>query len=147
MGTPTTNEAMAPACSDSQALQEKYRKLLRDFQTFQIELKTITNGDSSIAQASSNLNSRIDGIGEFIRSQLHPMYFNEVRADDSTIAQRVFDIQEILELILVQADFSSILAMSQVNKDIRGKIEGSSRQLQLKRYLVPETDSQAQPIM
>lgn len=152
METATTSEARASACSDPKALQTDYRKLFRDYQALQATLSNTRaiNGGYTIEQVTSALASikqSANGIGKFVTSQLHPMYFNEIRADGSTPGQRVFDTQELFELILLQADLPSILAMSQVSKNFRSRIDGSSRQVQIKLYLAPDTGLQSQPIL
>lgn len=139
------------ASMDSPALQEKYRKLLADYNALQSNLNTtlakIASGDCTFDQVSSNLaatKASADSIGEFINSQLHHTYFNEIKAQDSTIAQRTFAIPELLELILLQADVRSILAMMQVCKSIRSHFRTTSANLRIALFYLPDTDTTRQ---
>lgn len=72
----------------------------------------------------------------FDSKAIHPMFYNERHQDSSTIAHRVFDVVEVLEMILTHLEIPDVLIMSQVNHSIRRAI-GDSTKPQMKLLLRP----------
>jgi hypothetical protein len=69
----------------------------------------------------------VDGLGEYFRDELSPIYWNVRRADDSTMAQTVFGIPEILETILSTCEVLDVLRFYQICKVVRDIVGGSSK--------------------
>ena len=57
----------------------------------------------------------------------YPDFYNERRTGDSTTAIRVFDIPELLELILENLDVLDLLSFYRCNRSIRDAIDASSK--------------------
>lgn len=63
-------------------------------------------------------------------------YYNEIRPRNSIVAQKAFDVHEILEMILLNATVSSVITMERVSSSLRATIAASPK-LQIKLCLKP----------
>jgi hypothetical protein len=122
------------------------RKVLAHQRKLQADLagtiKEVGGGGCSYEEIISKLSAMQEdtaAFGEYLRVQLKPKYYHEIRTDDSTIATTVFDIPELSELILLRAEVQDIMAIQQVNKNLRDIINTSSK-IQTKLYLKPEDE-------
>jgi hypothetical protein len=81
----------------------------------------------------------VDGLDEYFKDELSPIYWNVRRADDSTMAQAVFGIPEMLENILSNCGVLDVLKFYQTCKGVRDIIDGSSK-LQIQMCLKPAAE-------
>ncbi|KAK3686475.1 hypothetical protein LTR37_019794 [Vermiconidia calcicola] len=63
-----------------------------------------------------------EGIDDFLSRIVETKYYNEHRADDSTIATRVFNTPELLEGILRHCDYTDIMTFEQTCKSAKAII-------------------------
>lgn len=98
---------------DSLATETKEREAISNCFNLQSTLKLLASHapehlikDVNSAQASFN------GIVDFLKGVTNPVLYNEVRRSDSRVANKVFHIPELCEMILMQASFFDILNMS-----------------------------------
>ena len=69
----------------------------------------------------------IAGLDAFFSATLSPVYYNEYRQENSTIAQRVLDIPELLEILLEHLDVATIMTVYETRRGILDIIEASSK--------------------
>lgn len=69
----------------------------------------------------------------------HTVQIAEETADEATAAAKVFGIAELLEQILIEADFVDVLLLQRVNKTFAATTSNSTS-LQYKLHLKPEYD-------
>lgn len=130
---------MVPKQSQQSALPEDpKRKVLAHYFSLYSSIQLLTN---QAAHNGSHANVQtynvaavvadIKGIGEYLSSQLEPMYYNEHRPPDSTKATQVFLIPELLEMILESTDFIDILHMSETCHSIRDVYASTTLQVGL----------------
>jgi hypothetical protein len=135
---------MAPKQSQQLALPEDpRRKVLAHYFNLQTSIQLLTNqvahtGSRANVQTynAAAVNADINGIGEYLSSQLEPIYYNERRQPDSAKATKVFNIPELLEMILESTEFIDILHTSETCRSIRDIIYASTK-LQVRLYLRP----------
>lgn len=98
------------------------------------ELATrIQNGDTNIVDIEKvvlALQDHSDGLHDFVVKRISPSIHNEVKQPDSDIARKVFNIPEMLDMILSKLDIPDILKMTQVSHALKDAI-GSSTKLQV----------------
>ena len=135
---------------DSAGVSEAFRSALDN--QLQLEeglrqLKQLTDSapDSSTPQSShivQTLESSSNGLRQFISSIAHPVFFNErINSNgEQRMAQKVFEIPELLERILLSIDMQDIINMRQQSKIIHANIKGSPK-LQRRLFLLPDTSS------
>ena len=95
-------------------------------------LKKVESGEYSSAELKSSLlsvQSHVTGLGGHFSRQLrtNPEFYNERKPEGSTIACRVFDIPELLEMILEHLTIPDLLKFYQCSTSIRDSIESSSK--------------------
>ncbi|KAK3686473.1 hypothetical protein LTR37_019792 [Vermiconidia calcicola] len=84
----------------------------------------------------------VQGLGAYFSGFLEPLYYNERRNESSTIAMKVFQIPEILELVLANLDVEEILLASETCPVFRDTIAASSKlQTLLQLRAAPATQS------
>ena len=98
-----------------------------------------------VASSLSAMENNTNGIGKYISFRLDASYFNEIRSEESTIAERVLSMPEILEHVLLFTDVESVMAMERVNKKLRNIIDASPK-LQSAIYLKPSLESTDTPV-
>ena len=78
-----------------------------------------------------SIEASTEGMHDFIASFAHPELFIERSASNGAdrVAQKVFNVPELLELILIETDTNTVRTMCEVSQTIRANINGS-RQLQ-----------------
>lgn len=131
--------------------QDITRQGLSHYQSLEADLKTTLDGirrgtidlEDTINQLQA-IEKHVEAVGRYLSSQIEPSYYNEIRPSDSTIAERVLTIPEILELILLNANITSIVAVELASKSIRNIIYGSPK-LQIKGGLKPLQPPENQP--
>ena len=78
--------------------------------TLDFLLRSVRHGDySQLETGLLQAKEDADGINNYFRSTLKPVWYNERRSKDSNIAQRVFHTPELLELILVELGFYDLV--------------------------------------
>ena len=135
---------MAPNKSQQTAeAGDPKRKVLAHYFNLQASLRLIDRAASHNGQygedftgTAAEAHSDMNGIGEFLSSQIEPIYYNERRQPNSTIATRVLQIPELLEMILEDTEFLDVLHMSETCHGIRNVIYASNK-LQVKLFLKP----------
>jgi hypothetical protein len=80
---------------------------------------------SALMSAQGNLHALHSSFGDIFGH--HSDFYNERRAEDSTTAVRVFDIPELLEMILDNLDVLDLLSFYQCSRSIRDAIDASSK--------------------
>lgn len=130
-------------CDDLPRLQEKHTKLHHDFYNLKARLtrtlEAVRNGNCTLEQTADDLaamNSDLNGVEDYVRFRLQPKYYNEIRGEDCSIAERVFNIPELLEHILLTVDVPGTISMERTNRAIRSGIAASSK-LQIELCLQP----------
>lgn len=120
------------------------RKVLAHHRKLQTDVaRTISDvgsGACSIDEIIDRLHAMQEdtsAFGEYLSIELEPKYYNEIRVEESTTASKVFSIPELSELILLHARVNDVMAMEQVNRDLRNIISASPK-LRSKLYLKPE---------
>ena len=98
-----------------------------------------------VASSLSAMENNTNGIGKYISFRLDASYFNEIRSEGSTIAERVLHMPEVLEHVLLFTDVESVMAMERVNKKLRNIIDASPK-LQRAIYLKPSLESTDTPV-
>lgn len=133
-------------------VQDAERRRLSHYQQLHTHLNGIIakvrngviNADETLKQLQ-DIREHVDGVGDYMSSHLPPTCYNEVRGDSSTIAERVLNIPDVLELILLNAEVVGIVAMEQVSKSIRDIIYASPK-LQIKTGLKPLSRQEGQSL-
>ena len=115
-----TREEKRQALSHQQALQHDLSNLIAS-------LKNSSADQKHVETLAASAQSHVQGLAGFLSQSLEPSYYNEIRADDSSAAQRTFDIPELFEMILDQLDIPDVLAFYQVSRGMKGAIEASTR--------------------
>ena len=118
------------------------RKLLAHQQNAQADISTLISDlqirECSVDEAVTRLlatQNDVKGLDESLRNLLEPIYYNERRSEGSTAAQKVFDVPELLELILLHhVTISDVMSVYQVSRGLRDIIDGSSK-LQSRLFL------------
>ena len=129
--------------------EDPKRKVLVQYFKLQSSLNLANQPSHNIQQANvlthnaSTAIADIDGIGEYLSSHVEAIYYNERRLPDSTKATEVFQLPELLEMILEHTDFIDILHMSETCHGIRDIIY-ASRKLQVGLFLKPVDQSDEQ---
>lgn len=86
------------------------------------------------------MQTHLQGLKEFLGQISQTAIYNEVRSVDSTTAQDVFYVPEILELILSELPLRDLLTMQRVSRYMKTTIDKSSR-LQTKLFFRPASTS------
>jgi hypothetical protein len=144
---------MAPNKSQqTAAAEDPKRKVLAHYFNIQSSLHLIGSAASrngqhgeDLAETAAEAHNDINGIGEFLSSQIEPIYYNERRQPNFTIATRVLQIPELLEVILDDTEFIDVLRMSETCHGIRNAIYASSK-LRVKLFLKPAGQDEGQQI-
>ena len=107
-----------------------------------LTVATTTGGKGDAQDILASLRASTAGLRHFISSLAHPLLFNERTSSivAHRRAQEVFEVPELLEMILSFADMKSILCMMQVGRFVISTIRSSSR-LQRQLHLSPDIDS------
>ena len=92
------------------------------------------SGDDELTDALISIQSHVSGLREFFHDKLAPEFWNDIKSDTCTIAQRTFDVPELLEMIIENLDIPDLMNFYQVNRGIRDAIDGSPK-LQIKLCL------------
>lgn len=138
------------ACQDCPEFQEKYRELLNNLNALQTNLKdAVTDlhalqinlkGAVTVISSANETTDRVSiklgqmqkdlySIGDFVRAELHQMYFDEVKGRD------VFGTKELFESILLESNIPAVHAMKAVNKEFNETISNPSNALGIKLFL------------
>ena len=126
------------------ATAEEKQKLLTHHRGLELNLSALA---SCVKQSSESNPDELEkytafaqlhlqGLSTFFDTLIEPRFYNEIRPDNSSIAQTTFDVPELFELILDYIDIPDILRVYQVSRGMRDAIEESSR-LQTKLCLRP----------
>ena len=115
--------------SHEQEIELNLAGLLRDVEDGRL-------GQSELKAAILATQYHVQGVKTYLSQTIEPRLYNESRSTTSTIAKKVFDIAELLELILDHLTIPDILKMSAVDRDIRNAIKGSKK-MQTKLALRP----------
>ncbi|KAK5712360.1 hypothetical protein LTR15_011940 [Elasticomyces elasticus] len=87
------------------------------------------NGD--VANIMADMETFVQGLDAFFSDFLSPVFYNEkqplLAMDDTSAAQKVFDLPELLELVLQYVEEVDVLRFHQVNRSARASIDGSPR--------------------
>ncbi|KAK5677499.1 hypothetical protein LTS10_010071 [Elasticomyces elasticus] len=87
------------------------------------------NGD--VANTMDDMDTCVQGLDAFFSDFLSPIFYNEKQPlhfkGDTSAAQRVFDLPELLELVLEYVEEVDVLRFHQVNRSARASIDGSPR--------------------
>lgn len=131
-------------CHDSPWLEEQHTKLHRNFYNLKTRITNVQgslrNGNFTLDEISDDVGAMardLNGLEDYVRYRLHPKYYNEIRKEDSNVAERVFGIPELLENILLNLNISGIISMERTSSTIRDIIVASPK-LQVELYLKPE---------
>lgn len=135
---------MAPdLLPDLSELETENRKVLSHHRNLQSRLRSITALASMVTddwtkeqllKEAEGIQNGVDRFDGYLRHILPPKYYNEQRAEDSIAAERVFNIPELLELILEETEHDDIMYMSMVSRNIKAIVEASSK-LQTRLHL------------
>ena len=79
----------------------------------------------------------VNGLDSFLNEQLEPIYYNEQGSKDSSTARRVFNLQQLTDLILQYLKLREIMPCRQISTNFRDNITNSVS-LQQKLFLVPK---------
>lgn len=92
-----------------------------------------------------SIESSLEGLRNFISSMAHPHLFNERSSTNwqHRVAQKVFEIPELLEKILLDTDMRDIIHMRQQSRTIQANIEGSPK-LRRRLFILPQPFSSLQ---
>ncbi|KAK5691510.1 hypothetical protein LTR97_011503 [Elasticomyces elasticus] len=87
------------------------------------------NGD--VANIMADMETFVQGLDALFSDFLSPVFYNEkqplLAMDDTSAAQKVFDLPELLELVLEYVEEVDVLRFHQVNRSARASIDGSPR--------------------
>ncbi|KAK5744737.1 hypothetical protein LTR17_001813 [Elasticomyces elasticus] len=87
--------------------------------------------DGDVANTLKDMETCVQGLGAFFSDFLSPAFYNEKQPlhskGDTSAAQRVFDLPELLELVLEYVAEVDVLRFHQVNRSARASIDGSPR--------------------
>ncbi|KAK4892519.1 hypothetical protein LTR27_008983 [Elasticomyces elasticus] len=87
--------------------------------------------DGDVAKTMEDLETCVQGLDAFFSDFLSPIFYNEKQPlhamGDTSAAQKVFDLPELLELVLEYVEEVDILRFHQVNRSARASIDGSPR--------------------
>ena len=101
----------------------------------EINIKSVDGVDQvALTAALQQIQQAAYGLNRYLPLRLAPKYFNELRLHNSTLADKTFNIPELLEHILQRPDHRDVVSMTQVNKTLRDII-GASAKLQTRLYL------------
>lgn len=121
------------------ATSRKKRQALADRHNInkypQAALQSISNG--KIDEIEDNLviiQEHFEGIEDYLSATIEPAFYNVWRRPDSTIAEKVSAIPELLKSILSNLKLSEIINCYGINRTFRGTIERSPK-LQTKIFL------------
>lgn len=100
--------------------------------TIATALKQVESGEYDTTALKTVLQSaqhHVNELGGFFSERLkkHPELYNERKPEGSSIAAQVFDIPELLEMILGHLPVSDLLKFYQCSRSIRDSIEASSK--------------------
>ncbi|KAK5126924.1 hypothetical protein LTR85_008282 [Meristemomyces frigidus] len=106
------------------------------------ELLSTPHEEPVATQMLESANAASDRLETFFRSIATPLWYNEQcpsHAED--LAQRVFDIPELLESILIELRWNELLGSMLVNRQFRDAVLASKR-LKRRLSLVPDPDAE-----
>ncbi|KAK3658976.1 hypothetical protein LTR56_001413 [Elasticomyces elasticus] len=102
------------------------------------------NGD--LAKTMEDMETCVQGLDAFFSDFLSPVFYNEKQPlhamGDTSAAQKVFDLPELLELVLEYVEEVDILRFHQVNRSARASIDGSPRLQSRLSLRIDSTDKQ-----
>lgn len=121
-------------------LDNESRKALEHQCHLQAMIDTINSSLTSLSDGPikhklnndvQELQKAAEGISAYLSYNVPAKFYNERRPEDLRIAQSVFVIPKLLEIILEHANLKDVLSMCQVSKDFKDIIDGSPK-LQMK---------------
>ena len=119
------------AVASQQDLKATLNALLKDAS------RNITDSDELVQKLTKML-ANVDGLDHMLGEVAHPSYYNEFcPADSDHLAQKVFNIPELLELILIKLDVRDLLVVQQVNRPFFNAVETS---IKIQRKLCLQKD-------
>ena len=92
-----------------------------------------------LADISLALQRNANGIGRYLSYQIKPKFYNERRLPDSNVADRVLQIPELLELILLNLGAFDILNVASTCHGIQNIVNVSSK-LQVRLFQKPASN-------
>lgn len=126
---------------DTPELEQEYKEVILHYHNLCSTIASIlpksnsANADRVLTpEIHEQLQQAANGFGKYLSSHLARKYYNEIRSDESTIANKTFNIPELLELILQHADHTDIVRIAQVSRNIKSIIQASTK-LQVRLYL------------
>ncbi|KAK5126934.1 hypothetical protein LTR85_008292 [Meristemomyces frigidus] len=107
-------------------------------------IQSSTDTPTSLREGIDEAQRDIQGLKSFFSDFLSPTLHNEVVApQDDAVAHRVFDVPELLELILLELPIADIMSFQQVDRNARDAIEASPA---LRRALSLQRDAAGSPL-
>lgn len=126
------------ALAHQQRLEQNFTRMTQTMQS------NNTDVPPSLRDSLNEARNDIEGLKSFFSSFLCPTFYNEAQPQpDESIAHRVFDVPELLELILLELPIPDIMNFQQVNRTARDAINASPM---LQRALSLRADSADSPL-
>lgn len=119
-GVPMDRTQAATALKNQFELEKQMSNALN-----QLNSGSLTDLKATLLSAQSNVGELSQYFSHKFRQHSH--FYNERRAEDSTTACKVFDIPELLEMVLQYLDVTDVLSIYQCSRNIRDSIDGSSQ--------------------
>ncbi|KAK3661628.1 hypothetical protein LTR56_000116 [Elasticomyces elasticus] len=92
---------------------------------------SLARADGDVAKTLKDMETYAQGLDAFFSDFLSPIFYNEKQPfhamGDTSAAQKVFDLPELLELVLEYVEEVDVLRFHQVNRSARASIDGSPR--------------------
>ena len=118
---------------DCEEEEEQSREILVHYHELQSNITTLIADahqnhwdPGRLANASLALQSNVNGIGRYQSKRVDTKFYNERRLPDSTMASKVFQIPELLELVLMNLNAFDIVNMASTCHNIRDIVDASS---------------------
>lgn len=125
--------------------EEQVRNVVSHYLKLQGQLSQTTNGlnqatfsKDEVIELITSIRTKANGVGESLSNYVPRTVYNQVRSGDSIIAMTVFQMPELLELILEHNTVFEVLKIYQACRTIKDIIDGSPR-LQAQLFLRPVT--------
>ncbi|KAK4545754.1 hypothetical protein LTR36_002708 [Oleoguttula mirabilis] len=107
-------------------------------------VRSTENTPASLRNGLSDAQGDVQGLKQFFSNFLSPTLYNEITPpQNESIACRVFEVPELLELILLELPVADIMSFQQVDRNARDAIEASSP---LQRALSLRADPADSPV-
>ena len=135
----------SPLASHTES-EEQSRQSLEHYNELQLNIAILIAAarqdqwdHKKIADAFLALQRNANGIGRYLSCQIDPKFFNERRLPDSNVANKVLQIPELLELILLNLGPFDILNVASTCHGIKNIVNASSK-LQVSLFQKPTSN-------